>query len=105
MSTVRKTLAGAVLAVAALGAAAGTACADDNVDNAPHSTAPVNDLVNGDVQSLNKACGLPWHWDGPVQALEDAGSYQACQEQGGTQMDAPAIDLGEQPVTLPAKLG
>jgi len=90
----RMILAAAALAAAALGLSAGAASADDNGDQAPHSTAPVGvTLVNGDVSVADDACVAPWHWDGPVQVITDNGPYQACQDPGGTQSDAPAIDL------------
>jgi len=92
MSRMTKLLAGAAVAVALVGGTAGTASAAGDGDNAPHSTAPVAALINGDINVLNNLCALPWHWDGPLQILTDNAPYQACQDQGGVQTDAPAVD-------------
>jgi len=96
-----------VLAVVTLSATASTASAHDNGDHAPHSTAPVGGLItlNGDVNILNDACIAPWHWDGPVQVLTDNAPYQACQDEGGVQTDAPAVDLSQPPRPLPILFG
>lgn len=98
MKTAKKIMAAAALSVAGVAAAAGTASAADYHDDAPHSTAPVGALINGDIVDVNgdvlsDLCVAPWHWDGPIQVLTDNGPYQACQEDGGVQTDAPAIDL------------
>lgn len=93
------------LGVASIALTAGTASAHDNGDRAPHSTAPVTGLVNlnGNVNVLNDSCIAPWHWDGPIQVLTDNGPYQACQDEGGVQSDAPAVDVDRGPVILPAR--
>lgn len=100
MSKMKKVMAAAALGVAGVAAATGTATAADAHDDAPHSNAPVGALINGDVVDVNgdvlsDLCVAPWHWDGPIQVLTDNGPYQACQEGGGTQNDAPAIDLSD----------
>lgn len=90
---IRRAAAVGALGAAGLGLMASPAAAHGNGDQAPHSTAPVAGLINGDVNVLNDACIAPWHWDGPIQVLTDNGSYQACQDEGGVQTDAPAVDL------------
>lgn len=90
---IHRASAAVALSVAGVGLMAGSAVAHDNGDRAPHSTAPVTGLVNGDVNVLNDLCVAPWHWDGPIQVLTDNGPYQACQDEGGVQTDAPAVDL------------
>lgn len=90
----KKLLAAAVLSVAGLAASAAPALAHDNGDSAPHSTGTVGvALINGDVSVLDDACVAPWHWDGPVQVLTDNGPYQACQDEGGVQSDAPQVSV------------
>ena len=93
-NTLKRMGAAAALAVAGVAAATGSAAAHDNGDSAPHSQGTVGfALVNGDVSVADDACVAPWHWDGPVQVLTDSAPYQACQDEGGTQHDAPAVDV------------
>ena len=87
---VNKIAAGAALTIAALAAAVAPAAA---VDHDHNNTAPMGGLVNVNGDVLSNLCVAPWHWDGPIQVLQDGGNYQACQEDGGTQTDAPAVDL------------
>lgn len=107
MKLLKRIAVAGAMTVAVMGAAAGVATADTVGDTAPHSTAPVVGLINGDVQALDnvhvldRSCVAPWHWDGPIQALTDAAPYQACQVEGGVQTDAPAVDLSQHPLPLP----
>lgn len=94
-----KLIAAAGLGVVAVAAAAGTASAApmDDHNNAPHSVGDTTALINGDLVEVNgdildDTCVAPWHWDGPIQVLTDNGPYQACQEDGGVQTDAPAVN-------------
>lgn len=88
----KKIAAGAALTIAALAAAVAPAAA---VDHDHTNTAPMGGLVNVNGDVLSNLCVAPWHWDGPIQVLTDNGPYQACQEDGGTQTDAPAVDLDD----------
>lgn len=90
----KKLLTAAALSVAGLAASAAPAVAHDNGDHAPHSQGTVGAaLINGDVNVLNDACVAPWHWDGPIQVLTDNAPYQACQDEGGEQEDAPQVNV------------
>lgn len=97
MRMIRRVAAVGALGAASLGLMAMPAAAHDNGDQAPHSTAPVAGLINGDVNVLNDLCAAPWHWDGPIQVLTDNAPYQACQDEGGLQEDAPAVEVSGGP--------
>ena len=86
----KKIAAAAALTVAGLASAVAPAAA---VDHDHNNTAPMGGLVNVNGDVLSDICVAPWHWDGPIQVLTDNGPYQACQEDGGTQSDAPQVDL------------
>jgi hypothetical protein len=90
MTSVKKITAACALAVAGLAAAVAPAAA---VDHDHTNTAPMGGLVNVNGDVLSNLCVAPWHWDGPIQVLTDNAPYQACQEDGGTQTDAPQVDL------------
>lgn len=92
MRMIRRAVAVGALGAAGIGLMVTPAAADTG-DSAPHSTAPVASVINGDINVLNDVCVAPWHWDGPIQVLTDNGSYQACQDEGGIQKDAPAVDV------------
>lgn len=94
----KKITAVCALTVAGLAAAIAPAAAVDH-DNT--NTAPMGGLVNVNGDVLSNLCVAPWHWDGPIQVLQDGGNYQACQEDGGVQTDAPAVDLGHHDHGLP----
>lgn len=93
MRMIRRAAAVGALGAVGLGLMAAPAAAHDHGDFAPHSTAPVTSVINGDINVLNDVCVAPWHWDGPIQVLTDNGAYQACQDEGGIQKDAPAVDV------------
>lgn len=90
----KKLAATTALAVAGLAAAVAPAAAADNSNT---NTAPMGGLVNVNGDVLSDVCVAPWHWDGPIQLLTDNGPYQACQDDGGSQVDAPAVDLSPAP--------
>lgn len=87
----KKIAAACALAVAGLAAAVAPAAASDNDNHT--NTAPMGGLVNVNGDVLSDICVAPWHWDGPIQVLTDNGPYQACQNDGGVQTDAPQVDL------------
>ena len=78
--------------VSALLAGAGVASADDiNGDTAPHSTAPVASLVNGDIDVL-KNVTVPVQIAVPVLGSK-VGPYQGANENSAPQEDGDLLPI------------
>lgn len=93
----KKVLATVLAAGAVVAAGAGVAVADSgngHNDTAPHSTAPVTALLNGDVSVLDNAT-IPADVDVPVIGSK-TGAYQGANQNAAPQEDGELVSVGEQ---------
>ncbi|AEM88795.1 hypothetical protein [Streptomyces violaceusniger] len=90
----KKILATALIAGAAVAASAGIASAADaprNGDSAPHSTAPVTSLINGDLSVLDNA-NIPAEVAVPIIGSK-VGPYQGGNENAAPQEDGDLLPI------------
>jgi hypothetical protein len=89
----KKLIATALVTGAAVAASAGVAAADGtrNGDSAPHSTAPVTSLINGDISVLDHAT-VPAQVAVPVIGSK-VGPYQGANENAAPQADGDLLPV------------
>jgi len=88
----KKMIVGTILAASAVAASAGVASASDiNGDTAPHSTAPVTSLLNGDAE-VGKNVKVPAQAAVPVIASK-VGPYQGANENSAPQEDGDLLPI------------